>query len=194
MDLGQFPNETNNAGAVYFFIQSPLPPDLRSSVDTGFSNSDNITNNQNLIFDINGVTPGAVVELLRNGIVVNSGTATQATLTLSDTPMANSTYQYTTRQINGGEVSSLSDTVSVTIDTVPPVVWIEQGPTQIDPTNFSAIYFRLYYLENIVGFETTDISFEGSDSKSVERDYYTQQFASLRHASFRQCHLRRSSR
>ncbi len=162
VDLGQFPNETNNAGAVYFFIQSPLPPDLRSSVDTGFSNSDNITNNQNLIFDINGVTPGAVVELLRNGIVVNSGTATQATLTLSDTPMANSTYQYTTRQINGGEVSSLSDTVSVTIDTVPPVVWIEQGPTQIDPTNFSAIYFRLYYLENIVGFETTDISFEGS--------------------------------
>jgi FG-GAP repeat/Bacterial Ig-like domain len=162
VDLGQFPNETRNAGAVYFFIQSPLPPDLRTSVDTGFSNSDNITNNQNLIFDINGVTPGAAVELLRNGIVVNSGTATQATFTLSDTPMANSTYQYTTRQINGGEVSSLSETVSVTIDTVPPVVWIEQGPTQIDPTNFSAIFFRLYYLENIVGFETTDISFEGS--------------------------------
>ena len=158
VDLGQ----DANAGSAYFFIQSPLPPDLPATLDAGISNSDNITNIQDLIFDINGVTPGATVELLRNGSVVNSGMTTQATLTLSDTPPPNATYIYTTRQIIGGEVSSLSDAVPVTVDTIPPLVRIDQGPTQVDPTNSSTIYYRLFYLEDIVGFETTDISFEGS--------------------------------
>lgn len=160
VDLGQ--NQGTNDGAVYFFIQSPLPPDLRPALDTGTSNSDNITNIQDLVFDINGATPGATVELLFDGTVVDSEIATQTTVVVTHTPSANSTHQYTSRQIVNGETSSLSETVPVNVDTTPPVFRIEQGPTQADPTTFSTIYFRLFYLEPVVGFATTDISFEGT--------------------------------
>lgn len=151
-----------NQGAVYFFIQSPRPPDLIALVDSGFSNSDNITNISDLIFDVDGVTPGATVELIRNGTVVATQTAVKSRVTMSDSPPSNATYQYASREVIGSETSSLSESVSVTIDKLPPPVWIEQGPNQIDPTVQTYCLFRLYYNEGIVGFETSDISFEGS--------------------------------
>lgn len=151
-----------NQGAVYFFIQSPRPPDLIASVDSGFSNSDNITNISDLVFEIDGVTPGATVELIRNGAIVATQTAAKTRVTLSDSPPSNATYQYASREVVGNETSSPSESVPVTIDKVPPPVWIEQGPSQNDPTNQGYCLFRLYYNEGIVGFETSDISFEGS--------------------------------
>lgn len=151
-------------GSVYYFIQAPRPPDLRAAVDTGVSNTDNITNEENLVFDINGVTPGAVVDLLRNGSVVDSKPATANSVHFNDSPPANDTYQYAARETVGGLLSSTSGAVAVKIDTIAPPVVIDQGPSQIDPTTSTTVYFVLNYWEPLAGFETSDISFEGSSA------------------------------
>ncbi len=158
--------EGSNEGATYVFVQAPGPPHLRTNLDTGTSNTDGITSVSDLIFDVVGATPGATVELLRNGIVVDSEVVSQDVTAMNDSPPANAVYQYATREIISGQASSLSELVTVNVDTVSPRVWVEQGATQADPTTQSSLLFRLHYNEEIVDFQTSDLSFEGSTANT----------------------------
>jgi hypothetical protein len=153
----------NGEGAAYFFIEPPTTPDLRATSDSGISNSDNITNLQDLHFDISGITVGGTLEIRRNGVLIHSEVANQSSVSFSDFGLpANGPFSYTTRQIVGGEVSSLSEPLLVTIDTTIPTVTINQAPGQADPTFERECAFQAVFSENVVNFEASDISLAGS--------------------------------
>ncbi len=97
-------------------------PDLESGSDTGSSNSDNVTASSSLTMDVAGAEDGAMVELLRDGVVVASGLASGGSVALSDPEMlADGVYHYTSRQMDSaGNVSVLSGVLAVTVDTAAP--------------------------------------------------------------------------
>ena len=159
---GQLP-DVYRLGAAYYFIESPTPPDLLASLDTGISDSDNITRSRNLSFLVKGISVGGTVELLRNGSVVESKPATESVTTMNDFGLPpDGTFVYTTRQIADGEISSRSDSTTVVIDNTSPLVSINQQTGQPDPTNGPTYGFQLSNSESVVGFEPSDVSLVGS--------------------------------
>jgi hypothetical protein len=158
-DLG-----SNSAqGAAYFFIKSTSAPDLQAANDTGVSSADNITSSRNLSFDVGGITNGANIELLRNGTVVNSSIATGNTVTLTDSNLpSDGIFQYVARQVINGEVSSLSEVTTVTVDNIAPTAAVEQNISQADPTAGNSVAYTVGFSEIVVGFESSDVSLIGS--------------------------------
>jgi hypothetical protein len=63
---------------------------------------------------------------------------------------------------NQGNSASTSTDNSVTFDSVPPTVTINQAVGQADPTNGSPIKFTVVFSEAVLGFTGSDISFVGS--------------------------------
>ena len=154
-----------NSGTVYYFIESPSTPDLIPSDDTGISDSDNVTTSRNLTFNVDGATVGAVVELLRDGIVVDSRVASAPSLTLIEPQSPpNGTFKYVTRQTVDNEVSSPSNFVSVTVDNTAPLVAINQRTGQQDPTNGTSFDFQISNSEAIFGLTPQDISLASSSA------------------------------
>lgn len=154
---------TNDAGGVYYFVESPGRPDLRPENDSGISSTDNITNQRDLTFDVNGITPGATVELLRNGVAIESRVVNQTSAVFIDTAVPpNMTYQYATRQIVAGEVSSTSELVIVSIDVIAPTVTINQAVGQPDPHPGPDYIFEVNFSEVVVGYTASDVSLVGS--------------------------------
>lgn len=96
---------------------APSQPDLLSTDDNGASNSDNVTTDSSLNFDVGSIETGATVELLRDGVVVDTlASAPSATVTLSDSSVAPGTYQYTARQTDvNGNLGPVSAALSVTV-------------------------------------------------------------------------------
>ena len=138
-------------------------PDLQAANDSGVSNTDNITNNTNLSFNITNVNVGATVELLRNGEVINSAVANQSSVILTDTAApANASHNYTVRQIFNDVTGLQSPTLTVTIDTVAPSVAVNQASGQADPTRIQPINFSAVFNESVVGLTSSDISLNGS--------------------------------
>jgi hypothetical protein len=153
----------NSQGVAYFFIKPTFAPDLQPASDTGISNTDNVTSRQNLTFDIGGVTTGATVELLRDGVAVGSITAASTTVTFSDSNLpADGVFHYTARQIVNNEVSSMSEVTPVTIDNTAPSVSINQRSDQLDPTNSPVVHFSTVFSEPVTGFDVPDVSLAGS--------------------------------
>ncbi|MGI8653732.1 MAG: ExeM/NucH family extracellular endonuclease [Pyrinomonadaceae bacterium] len=143
---------------------TPSTPDLQDASDTGASNSDNITSDNTPTFDIAGVTSGALVELLRDGAVVASGTASGTSISLSDaTAPADGTYSYTARQTSGGGGTGTQSTaLSITIDTAAPTAAINQADNQADPTASSPINFTVVFSESVSNFTTGDVTLSGT--------------------------------
>ncbi len=157
-------NGTSNAlGSVYTFINTANLPDLQPSDDSGISDSDNITNKQNLTFNLNGLTAGATVELLRDNVTVASGTVggDNIQLTDSNTP-PNGDFHYSIRQTLAGNVISQSAATVVTVDTVSPTAAINQATSQIDPSNTLPVNFKAAFSEPVFGFDQSDVSLAGS--------------------------------
>src|SRR5579864_4315959 len=98
---------------------APGTPVLEAASDSGLSNSDDITNVTQPVFDVAPAGSANTVELLRDGIVVDSRTGPGA---ITDPgPLSDGTHNYTARQTNAaGQTSALSGTLTVTIDTTPP--------------------------------------------------------------------------
>src|SRR5262249_55768272 len=61
-----------------------------------------------------------------------------------------------------GTLASTSTDNTVTVDTTPPTVTINQAAAQSDPTNASSILYSVAFSEAVTGFTGTDISFTGS--------------------------------
>ncbi len=143
---------------------TPSTPDLQDASDTGASNTDNITSDNTPTFDIAGVTSGALVELLRDGAVVASGTASGTSISLSDaTAPADGTYSYTARQTSGGGGTGTQSTaLSITIDTAAPTAAINQADNQADPTASSPINFTVVFSESVSNFTTGDVTLSGT--------------------------------
>jgi CSLREA domain-containing protein len=102
---------------------APDAPDL--TTDSNVAN-DNITNVNQPTFNITNVSAGRNVDLLRNGIVVKSGTAAGTSIQLTDGPPAvadGNSYSYTARQTLGAFTGAESAALTpVVIDTNAPAV------------------------------------------------------------------------
>ncbi len=104
---------------------APGAPDLLAFSDTGSSLTDNLTSDTSPSFEIaiGAVELGATVELLRDGLTVGMATVSPGdTLTLTDNgPVPDGLYTYTAVLIDvAGNISLPSDSLEVTVDTVPP--------------------------------------------------------------------------
>ena len=100
-------------------VSPPGAPDLEAASDSGVSNTDNVTKVTSPVFDIVPAEAGALVRLLRNGILV--GTRTGPGAIQDPGPLSDGVYLYTATQTDlAGNVGTAGASLSVTIDTVAP--------------------------------------------------------------------------
>ena len=160
-------NPVTDIGAYEFAgpTGSPAPgvADLQAASDSGVSSTDNITNSLSLTLDIGSVTPGATVQLYRNGSLVDSvvASATSVTLTDNSVPAGGGVFSYSSRQVVNGEPSLFSAWLTVNVDRTAPAVAVNTYQ-QFDPTTAQPLSFSAVFNEPVTGFEAADISFAGS--------------------------------
>ncbi len=156
VDIGAFEYGSNT-------VSSTESPDLQDDSDTGINRQDNITGSSAPVFNVEGVIPGATVELIRDEMVVSTAAAVSFNVSLFDpNPPPDATVKYTVRQIINNVPSRISDPLSVTFDHTSPIVTINQAANQIDPTPTQPIHFTVKFSEPVGGFDSQDISLEGS--------------------------------
>jgi VCBS repeat-containing protein len=115
---------------------APSPPtaiDLLAASDTGFSNSDNITNSNSLQLQVSGVTNGAFVRIKRGTEVVASGTATGSTITLTVNnfqALGDAVHEFRATQAISNVESDVSSAISITLDTTAPGAFTSTPPTE----------------------------------------------------------------
>lgn len=115
---------------------APPPPtaiDLSAQSDTGFSNTDNVTNASALTFTINGVTSGATVKLKLGNTELASGAATGTSISLTVTNLsgfAQGANQITATQTVNGVESDASSPIGLTYDTTAPAANTSTAPTE----------------------------------------------------------------
>ena len=147
--------------------------DLQSASDSGVSNTDNITNAPNLVFDV--AFSESVTGLAANDFS-NIGTATGCafgapvgsgtTYTVTVTGCSNGTVIARVRTAavtdSAGNPNAQTDGPTVTVDRTAPSVTIDQALAQVDPTNVSPIAFTVVFSEPVVGFATGDVTVGGT--------------------------------
>jgi hypothetical protein len=155
----------NNAGlgAAYIFNDITNVPDLQAASDSGTSNSDNVTSSRTLIFNINDITIGALIELLRDGVVVDSTVANNNAIILADKTLpSDGTFRYSVRQTLSNNTILLGAPSVVTVDNTAPTGIINQAIGQDDPTRFQPVNFSVIFNEPVFGFDAADVSLIGS--------------------------------
>ncbi len=158
VDIGAF-----EADASATQVSTPSTPDLLPTSDSGTSNTDNITANSDLSFNIGGVEPGGNVELFRDGSPVASGPATTSSVVLTDLNItSNGPHEYTARQTVSGNISRQSEPIVVIFDNIRPTTTVNQSSSQTDPTYTQPINFDITVSESVVGFDSSDVSLAGS--------------------------------
>ncbi|MBC8105014.1 MAG: hypothetical protein H7Z14_00360 [Anaerolineae bacterium] len=122
---------------------TPVLPDLLALTDTGVSNTDNITLDSTPVFA--GASSNHVVKIFSSGTLVGSDTDLNSTYAITTSVLADGTRSITTRfEDAAGNLSAVSPTLNVTIDTA--------GPTVSNPQfNFrtSAQNLKFTYSENV---------------------------------------------
>ena len=99
---------------------APTVPDLVALSDTGILGTDNITSDATPTIDLTGF--GTYYRLFRDGVQVSSDYDTSSTFT-EVSALADGDHTYTLRAVDSaGNVSDASSVLTVTIDTVAPVM------------------------------------------------------------------------
>ena len=147
--------------------------DLQAASDSGTSNTDNITNAANLVFDITfdeSVT-GFTAEDLTNlgsatgcaiGAPVGSGAAYTVTLTGCSVGTVILRLRAGAVTNAAGGVNTQTNGPVVTIDRTGPTVTINQAPGQPDPTGSSPIRFAVVFSETVPNFDAADVVITGT--------------------------------
>jgi Tfp pilus assembly protein PilZ len=134
----------------------PAPPDLRATSDSGYSDSDNITNDYTPTFD---VATGLYTRFFRDGQLVSGVNLTEP-YTDSQRPDGSYIYKVIVKDAAGNE-SVQSEGLSVTIDTVAPTVAINQAQGQSDPVMNSPSNFAVVFSETVVQFTSSKLAIGG---------------------------------
>merc|ERR1712137_1074058 len=100
----------------------PITIDLLSGSDSGASNSDNVTNEGSLSFEVSGVTDGATVDIINrdNNAIVGTGVASGSTVAITTSNIAalgDGTYSLSARQTVGNQTGELSTPLTLVYDT-----------------------------------------------------------------------------
>ncbi|MFN3191689.1 MAG: Ig-like domain-containing protein [Aureliella sp.] len=104
-------------------VGTPTSVDLDAASDSGTSDSDNITNANSLTFTVAGTTSGANVQILADGVVVGSATASSSTTQVVVTNAAainEGTVAFTATQTSGAQTSDASPALNVVLDRTQP--------------------------------------------------------------------------
>lgn len=106
-------------------VAVPTGIDLRPTSDSGSSNTDNVTNQGSLTFDVSGVTSGATVQIIdtSDNTVIGVGTATGTTIAITTNNIAaigQGVYTLAARQIIAGTTGQASAPITVTYDIAAP--------------------------------------------------------------------------
>ena len=149
-------------------LNLPVPgiPDLELESDSGISNTDNLTSELAPRFAISNAPVGALVELLRNGVVVGSTYSSGGSVIIADSPRSDGLSFYSSRLAFNGTVGPESSSLPVTIDTVRPGINVAQSPQQVDPTAIGTAAFTVMSSEPVFGFTPGDVSLAGSTANT----------------------------
>jgi len=132
-------NATSSAfGPITAASSGTLAPllDLTGVCDKGLSSIDNITNVNSPEFDVICLTTpvlGDTITVAKDGVIVVNAVLTAADIagttspSLGSTTLPDGTYTFTARHTNAGSTSAYSAGLSVTIDTVAPVLTSASG-------------------------------------------------------------------
>lgn len=121
------PNTTDSTGdsqtVVFNFAaaapSAPTSVDLLPASDSGFSNSDNITNSTSLSFLVSGVTAGATVKLFDGNTEIGAATATGSTVTITidtNSTVFNAGAHTISAKQDNGVLSEASPAITVIFD------------------------------------------------------------------------------
>jgi hypothetical protein len=148
---------------------SPVPPsspNLAASSDTGISNSDNITNqNNSLLFSGTGEANAAITIFegatqVGTGNVNNGGNWNNVT---AAGPLSDGAHVFTAKAMDvAGNTSTASAPHTVTIDTLRPNVIVNQAAGQADPAAVGPINFAVVFTEPVTNFVTGDVTLSGT--------------------------------
>ncbi len=152
-------------------------PDLAAAYDTGTSNTDNITslNNYNsltaLQFTVSNTIAGATVTIYADGTAIGSATASGSSTTVTSSgsyTLTDGSHSITARQtLSGLAQSSASTALTVTIDTTPPAVTVNQATGQIDPGRIGlAVNFSAVFSEPVFNFAAAGVTLGGTAGAS----------------------------
>lgn len=113
----------------------PITIDLLSGSDSGASNSDNVTNEGSLSFEVSGVTDGATVDIINrdNNAIVGTGVASGSTVAITTSNIAalgDGTYSLSARQTVGNQTGELSTPLTLVYDTTSPDSVADTAATQ----------------------------------------------------------------
>ena len=148
-------------------------PTLMAAYDTGVSNSDDITNLNNhnslteLQFSVPNTVSGATVTLYADGTAIGSATASGTStnvMTTGSFTLTDGNHSITARQTVSGLPQSLdSSPLTITIDTTPPTVTVNQAAGQADPARLtSTINFSAVFSEQVFGLTATSVTLGGT--------------------------------
>ena len=116
-------------------LAAPTSIDLVATSDSGVDDTDNITNEGALSFEVSGVVEGALVELVdqTTGNVIGTGISNGTSITITTSNIAalgDGTYVLVARQIVETEISPTSAPLSVTYDSTAPESVVDSAATQ----------------------------------------------------------------
>jgi ELWxxDGT repeat protein len=144
----------------------PGKPDLQPASDTGASDADNVTRQNNsaagraLQFLVQNTTPGATVTIYADGVAIGTAVAEgTSTLVTTDgaTHLADGVRSITARQTEPeGVESASSDPLDITVDTAIPTVDILDVTPDPRSTGVSSISIR--FSRAVTGFDLADLS------------------------------------
>ncbi|UCD37507.1 MAG: T9SS type A sorting domain-containing protein [Fidelibacterota bacterium] len=121
-------NTSNASIAVALTIDNVAPdppnvPDLQSSSDSGYDDTDDITSDVTPTFTISGISSSELIRLYSDAgsTLIASGWSSGTTRTLTSIALGEATYGVTAKsEDRAGNVSNLSGALTLTVDTTPP--------------------------------------------------------------------------
>lgn len=158
---------TTDATVTYNDVDAPAAPSapvITAATDTGFSSSDDVTNNTRPVFTGTAEVASSVkiyrdATLIGTVVVPASGVYSYTTVTA----FTNGTYTMTATATDPSlNASSASSGTPLTIDTIVPTVTLSQAAGQADPTTASPIDFTVTFSEPVYGFTGTGLTLTGT--------------------------------
>ncbi len=145
---------------------APTTPVLTAATDTGFSNTDAITNDTTPTFT-GTAEVGSTVRIYRaGGTLIATSAVVPVSGIYTATPasaLANGAHTITATATDQTlNLSAASGPLTLTVDTVAPTVTLNQAVGQVDPTTVSPVDFTVTFSQPVYGFTGTGVTFIGT--------------------------------
>ncbi|MCB1231934.1 MAG: hypothetical protein KDN19_16820 [Verrucomicrobiae bacterium] len=139
---------------------SPSMPSFAAGEDTGTDATDGLTNHSTPTFT-GDAEPGTLVVLFDSeGNAIGQGVANSPWMITTD-PLPDGNHEVTaSASDSAGNLSPLTEAMGFVIDSTPPSVTIDQGPTQADPTIEEPVDFVALFSEAVTGFNSDDVDID----------------------------------